>query len=131
MEIRPLGTISSTGVYTSPLTPPIGQTVTVTAVAQDSPNSTASLPVTIAGYSFSSFQGPFAFSLSGTNASGHFARAGSFVANGAGGLGSVLEDVTTPTSATSTPIVTTGSYTSGADGRGTLKFNDGLIAREF
>lgn len=126
-----LGTINAAGVYTSPLTPPIGQTVIVTAVAQDSPNSTASLPVTIAGYSLSSLQGPFAFSLSGTNASGRFSRAGSFSADAAGGLGSVLEDVTTSTSATSTPIVTTGSYTVGADGRGTLKFNDGLTPANF
>jgi len=126
-----LGMISATGVYTSPLNPPIGQTVTVTAVAQDSPNSTASLAVTIAGYSLSSLQGQFAFAMSGTNASGHFSRAGSFAADGAGGLGSVLEDVTTSTSATSTPIVTTGSYTVGTDGRGTLKFNDGLTPANF
>jgi hypothetical protein len=126
-----LGTISSAGVYTAPLTPPLGQTVTVTAVAQDAPNSTASLTVTIAGYSLSSFTGRFAFSLSGTNASGHFARAGSFVADGVGGLGGVLEDVTTTTSATSTPLITTGSYTVGSDGRGTLKLNDGLTPANF
>jgi hypothetical protein len=125
------GTISASGVYIPPLTPPIGQTITVTAVAQDSPTATATLAVTIAGYSFSSFQGRFAFSLSGNNASGHFSRAGSFVADGAGGLNSVLEDVTTSTSTTSTPIVTTGSYTVGADGRGTLKFNDGFTPANF
>jgi hypothetical protein len=128
------GTISANGVYTPPLTPPIGQTVTVTAAAQDSPTSTATLAVTIAGYSLSSLQGPFAFSLSGTNApgaSGHFFRAGSFVADGAGGLNTVLEDVNTSTSSTSTPIITTGAYTVGADGRGTLKFNDGLTPANF
>jgi hypothetical protein len=126
-----LGTISSTGTYTSPSTPPIGQTVIVTAVAQDSPNSTASMAVTIAGYSVSSLQGQFAFSMTGTNASGHFVRAGSFTADGAGGLGSTLEDVTTTAGTTSTPIITTGSYTVGADGRGTLKFNDGLTPANF
>jgi hypothetical protein len=125
------GTISASGVYTPPLTPPIGQTVTVTAVAQDSPTSTATLAVTIAGYSLSSFQGRFTFSLSGNNASGHFFRAGSFIADGVGGLNSVLEDVNTSTSATSTPIFTTGSYTVGSDGRGTLKFNDGLTPANF
>jgi hypothetical protein len=125
------GTISAAGVYTPPLTPPIGQTVTVTAVAQDSPTSTATLAVTIAGYSLSSFQGRFAFSLSGNSASGHFFRAGSFIADGVGGLNSVLEDVNTLASATSTPIVTTGAYTVGLDGRGTLKFNDGLTPANF
>ncbi|HEY2646203.1 MAG TPA: hypothetical protein VGI34_04495, partial [Candidatus Acidoferrales bacterium] len=75
-----LGMINANGVYSPPLTPPIGQTVIVTAAAQDSPTSTASLPVTISGYSTSSLQGQFAFTLSGSDASGsnHFFRAGSF-----------------------------------------------------
>ncbi len=126
-----LGTITASGVYSAPRTPPIGQTVSVTAVAQDSPTSTASLSVTIAGYSTSSLQGRFAFSLSGNNAAGHFSRAGSFVADGAGNLSSVLEDVTNTASATTTPISATGSYTVGADGRGTLQFNDGLTPASF
>jgi hypothetical protein len=126
-----LGTISASGVYSPPLTPPIGQTVTVTAAAQDSPTSTATLAVTISGYSTSSFQGPFAFSMAGNPASGHFFRAGSFVADGAGNLSSVLEDTDTTSGATSTPISTTGSYTVGADGRGTLQFNDGLLPASF
>ncbi len=126
-----VGTINANGVYTPPLTPPIGQTITVTAVAQDSPGSTASLPVTIAGYSTSSFQGRFAFSLSGSNASGRFFRAGSFVADAAGGLNSVIEDVNSGASSPSSPIFTTGSYTLGADGRGTLQFNDGLTPASF
>ncbi len=126
-----LGTISASGVYAAPPSPPIGQTVSVTAVAQDSPTSTASLSVTIAGYSTSSLQGRFAFSLSGNNAAGHFSRAGSFVADGAGNLSSVLEDVTNTASATTTPISATGSYTVGADGRGTFQFNDGLTPASF
>jgi len=126
-----LGTISATGVYSPPLTPPIGQTVTVTAAAQDSPTSTASLSVTISGYSTSSLQGQFAFSLSGSNASGHFFRAGSFVADGAGKLDGVLEDFNSASSATTSPISTTGTYTVGADGRGTLQLNDGLTPTSF
>lgn len=126
-----LGTISANGVYSPPLTPPLGQMVTVTAAAEDSPNSTASLNVTIAGYSTSSLQGQFAFSLAGTNASGRFFRAGSFVADGTGGLNSVLEDVNTSAGVTPTPISATGSYTVGPDGRGTLQFNDGLTPTAF
>ncbi len=126
-----VGTITANGVYSPPATPPVGQTVTVTAAAQDSPNSTATLAVTISGYSTSSLQGSFAFSLSGSNTSGHFFRAGSFVANGAGHLDSVLEDVNTTAAATSTPIFTTGAYTVGPDGRGTLSFNDGLTPTTF
>jgi hypothetical protein len=123
------GTITASGIYTPPRTPPIGRTVTVTAAAQDSPTATATLAVTLSGYSNSSLQGPFAFSMSGTNGSGRFFRAGSFVADGAGHLDSMLEDAN-PTAGTS-PISTTGTYTVGADGRGTLQFNDGLTPSTF
>jgi len=126
-----LGTISASGVYSPPLTPPIGQTVTVTAAAQDSPTSTASLAVTISGYSTSSLKGPFAFSMAGNVASAHFFRAGSFLADGVGNLNGVLEDTDTASGATSTPISTTGSYTVGADGRGTLQLSDGLSPASF
>jgi hypothetical protein len=126
-----LGTINASGVYSSPLTPPIGQTVTVTAAAQDAPTSTASLNVTISNYSTSSLQGEFAFSMAGNNTSGHFFRAGSFVADGAGHLSSVLEDVNSASGATTTPISTTGTYTVSTDGRGTLQFSDGLTPASF
>ncbi len=126
-----LGTITASGVYSPPRTPPLGQTVTVTASAQDSPTSTATLAVTISGYSTSSLQGQFAFSMAGSNASGHFFRAGSFVADGAGNLSTVTEDTNNGSSATTTPITTTGAYTVGADGRGTLQFNDGLTPASF
>jgi hypothetical protein len=126
-----LGTITANGVYSPPATPPIGQTVTVNAAAQDAPGSTASLNVTISGYSTSSLQGQFAFSLSGSNSSGHFFRAGSFAADGVGHLNSVLEDTNTSAGATSTPISTTGTYTVAADGRGTFEFNDGLSPATF
>ena len=125
------GTITAGGVYTPPRTPPIGQTVTVTAAAQDSPTATATLAVTISGYSNSSLQGPFAFTLSGNTGSGHFFRAGSFVADGAGNLNSVLEDTNNTSGATTTPISTTGTYTVGADGRGTMLLNDGLTPASF
>jgi hypothetical protein len=126
-----VGTISASGVYSPPLTPPVGQTVTVTAAAQDSPTSTATLAVTISGYSTSSLQGQFAFSMAGSNAAGHFFRAGSFAADGAGHLDSVLEDTNTSSGATTTPISTTGAYTVSADGRGTFQFNDGLTPASF
>jgi hypothetical protein len=126
-----LGTISASGVYSPPLTPPIGQIVTVTAAAEDSPTSTATLNVTISGYSTSSFQGQFAFSISGTNASGHFFRAGSFAVDGKGNLSNVLEDINSSSGATTTPISTTGTYALGADGRGSMKFNDGLTPANF
>jgi hypothetical protein len=119
-----VGTITGNGVYTAPRTPPIGQTVVVTALAQDYPTSSASLPVTISGYSTSSLQGQFAFTLAGSDTSGPFFRAGSFRADGAGGLNTGSEDVNDSLGATSIPILFTGSYKMGVDGRGTLTFAD-------
>jgi hypothetical protein len=126
-----VGTIDANGVYSPPPTPPIGQIVMVTAAAQDSPTSTASLAVTISGYTKSSLQGQFAFSMAGSNASGHFFRAGSFEADGAGNLNTVMEDINSGSSSTTSPIITTGTYTVGTDGRGTLQFNDGLAPASF
>ena len=126
-----LGTINANGIYSPPPTPPFGQAVLVTASAEDSPTSTASLSVTISGYSTSSLQGQFAFSIAGSNTSGHFFRAGSFVADDAGKLNTVLEDVTNSSGTTTSPISTTGTYTVGADGRGTMQFNDGLTPTSF
>jgi hypothetical protein len=125
-----LGTISASGVYSPPATPPIGQTVTVIAAAQDSPTSAAALNVMISNYSTSSLKGQFAFSLSGRNASGNFFRAGSFAADGAGNLSSVAEDVS-PAPSVPIPISSTGTYTVSLDGRGTLQFNDGLTPTTF
>jgi len=126
-----LGTIDANGVYSAPATPPIGSTVFVTAVSQDSATSFASVPVTISGYSMSSLQGQFAFSISGKNASGSFVRAGSFVADGTGKLNSGVEDVNDASGVTATPLFFSGTYTVTADGRGTLQFNDGLTPSTF
>ena len=59
------GTINSSGVYTAPLTPPTGSTVTITVASNDFPLATANATVTISGFSTSSFQGQFAFSMAG------------------------------------------------------------------
>lgn len=118
------GTINSNGVYTAPLTPPIGSTVTVTAASNDFPTATSSATVTVSGYSTSSFQGQFAFSMSGRSAAGAFFRAGSFSADGNGSLFGGQEDINDSLGPTSSPISFVGSYTIGVDGRGTLTFND-------
>ena len=125
------GTIDSNGVYTAPLTPPIGSTVTVIAVSRDFPQAFARATVTISGYSTSSFQGQFAFSMSGRNASGAFSRAGSFTADGAGRLSGGLEDVNPAACVTTNPFSFVGSYTIGLDGRGTMAFNDGCSPATF
>jgi hypothetical protein len=125
------GTITAAGVYTAPNTPPIGSTVTVTAASQDSTSSVANATVTISGYSTSSFQGQFAFSMAGRNASGAFFRAGSIIADGAGKLSGGLEDVNAASCAATSPISFVGTYTVSADGRGTMTFADGCTPSTF
>lgn len=122
-----LGTIDANGVYSAPATPPIGSTVFVTAVSQDSATSFDSVPVTISGYSTSSLQGQFEFSIAGHILSGPsagpFFRAGSFFADGAGNLSGGMEDFN-ETSGVATLPSFVGTYTVSSDGRGTLSFND-------
>jgi hypothetical protein len=125
------GTISAAGVYTAPNTPPIGSTVTVTVESRDFPQALAPATVTISGYSASSFQGSFAFSMTGTNASGAFSRAGSFTADGAGHLSGGLEDVNAASCVTANPISFVGTYAISPDGRGTMTFADGCTPATF
>jgi hypothetical protein len=126
-----VGTISAAGVYTAPNTPPMGSTVTVTASSNAFPSSVAPATVTISGYSTSSFQGQFAFSMAGKNASGPIFRAGSFIADGNGNLTGGLEDVNAATCAATNPISFVGTYTVSVDGRGTMQFADGCTPATF
>jgi hypothetical protein len=118
-----LGTIDFNGIYTAPATPPPGSTVFIQAASQDFPLSTASATVTISGYTTSSLQGAFAFSIAGQTAAGPFFRAGTFSADGAGNLFSGVEDINEASGVTSN-VSFIGAYTVATDGRGTLTFND-------
>jgi hypothetical protein len=125
-----LGRIDANGVYSAPRTPPPGSSVVVTAVSRDFTLSTASSAVTISGYSTSSLQGRFAFSLSGQIASGAFFRAGTFTADGAGNLNSGLEDINESIGVTP-GLSFAGTYSVTPDGRGTLQFADGHSPANF
>lgn len=118
-----LGIIDSNGIYTAPATPPSGSTVFIQAASQDFPLSTATATVTVSGYTTSSLQGAFAFSMAGQTATGPFFRAGTFSADGAGNLFSGVEDINEASGVTSN-LSFIGTYTVAADGRGTLTFND-------
>ena len=118
------GSISSQGVYSAPLVPPPGQSVTITATSQALASETMSVMVTV-NFGKKVLSGSYVFSTSGrlTNASKAFwARAGRFSAGG--GSLSGFED----TNQGGAPnIVTTlraftGSYSIGPDGRGTMQF---------
>jgi hypothetical protein len=83
-------------------------------------------PPQVGQFSNASLNGLYAFSMSGVEvgtsgglASNFFTRAGSFSANGAGGITTGVEDVNLVTGAQRIPF-TGGSYSISADGRGTL-----------
>jgi hypothetical protein len=116
-----IGTISPTGIYTAPPSPPPGATVTITA---NDGTTTATATATIS-FSDASLAGPFTFSYSGNNTSGFVAVAGSFLADGQGHIVSGVEDSNSFSTGAAKQVPITGSYGVGADGRTSMKFNVG------
>jgi hypothetical protein len=116
-----IGVISAAGVYKAPQIPPPGGTVMITAVSQSDQTVTASAMVTLLFSTFS-LQNSYAFSLGGTITAtgGFFLRAGSFTADGQGHILGGLEDLNQP-SGVSQNVPFTGTYSIGADGRGTMQ----------
>lgn len=83
------------------------------------------------GFTDSNLQGQYAFSMTGSVANNGsitgvspFVRAGSFIADGKGGISGGAEDVTTFGSGTEELDFTGGSYTVNSDGRGSLSLID-------
>jgi hypothetical protein len=113
------GSITSTGLYTAPLSPPPGGTVTITAT-DPAATQPATSTVTVS-YSDHSLTGPYAFSYTGNDSQGLLAAAGSFVADGNGHFTSGVEDVSSFLTGVKTVEFNSSSstYVIGADGRGT------------
>jgi hypothetical protein len=113
------GSIGSSGLYTAPLSPPPGGTVTITAT-DPAATQPATSTVTIS-YSDHSLSGPYAFSYTGNDSQGFLAVAGSFVADGNGRMVSGVEDVSSFLTGVKTVEINSGSstYVIGPDGRGT------------
>lgn len=122
------GTIDQhTGVYKAPVFPPPGAVVTITAT-DPATMAMASTTATII-YSDASFKGPFTFSYTGNDGSGFLAVTGSFVADGAGGIISGVEDIQSFLTGISTQVQIRGNlsnYLVGPDGRTTVTLNSGL-----
>ena len=115
-----IGSISPTGIYTAPPSPPPGNTVTITAqFGTTTATATASI-----SYSQASLTGPFAFSYSGNDSGGFVAVAGSFNADGQGKISGV-EDSNRFSVGVATQVPFIGTYVMGADGRATVKVNLG------
>ncbi len=111
-----VGTISTNGLYTAPLSPPETGKVTVTAVSQADSTKSSSATVTII-FSNATMNGQYAFFLSGVDTSGDFFVAGSFNADGNGNLTNGVQDLNHFTGIFSN-LTFTGSYLIEADGRG-------------
>lgn len=126
-----LGTISATGLYTAPLSPP-KESITVVATSQANTTFTASAPVTVQ-FGNASLNGTYVFlARQGDNSSGSgFAfRGGTFVADGAGKITAGVSD---SNSSTAGPVnaIFTGTYSVGADGRGMAIITDAVGPHTF
>jgi hypothetical protein len=80
----------------------------------------------VGNFSNANLNGNYAFTLSGTNAGGVFAVAGTFLANGNGAIVSGTEDINSPGTVgvlLNQPL--TGTYAVRADGRGTATLTSG------
>src|SRR6202041_238985 len=116
-----IGTISPTGFYTAPPSPPPGNTVTITA---NDGTTTATATATIL-FSDASLSGPFTFSYSGNDNSGFVAVAGSFQADGNGKILTGVEDSNSFSTGVAKQVPITGTYKVGPDGRTSVKINVG------
>src|SRR3984885_5241890 len=106
-----IGTISPTGLYTAPPSPPPGAAVTITAADG---TTTATAVATIL-FSNATLAGPFTFSYSGTDSAGFMAVAGSFQADGQGHIVSGVEDSDTFSGGVAKQVPFTGTYVVGPE----------------
>ncbi len=123
---------SSTGALTG--TPTTGGTynfgITVTDSSTPPASVTATFTLVVSGaQNLAGLNGSYAFEFSGYNSTGFVSFAGTFTANGAGGITAGEEDYN---SIGATPVTFTnlvGSYTLGTDGRGTFTFTGSTPAQ--
>ncbi len=118
-----IGTISPTGLYTAPPSPPPGGQVTITA--EDTTSATTATATVTVLFSNASLTGPFTFSYTGNDSAGFTAVAGSFIADGQGHIVSGVEDSDSFSTGVATRVPITGTYAVGPDGRTSAKFNVG------
>jgi hypothetical protein len=117
-----VGSIDSQGTYTAPLVPPPGQVVSIIATSQAVSSIVETATPTVV-FGDAVLSGNYVFSTAGNLPTGVFwARAGSF-STGGGAINGGFEDTNqggNPNSVTLRRF--TGSYSVGADGRGTMQF---------
>lgn len=113
--------------YTAPASVPTPATVTITATSVSDVSKSASTTITVSSIpacgtgSETTLNGRYAFLLQGFDANGPVAIAGSFHADGTGGILGGEEDVNRTSGVTNTSVTLAGSsYSVGSDNRGCL-----------
>jgi hypothetical protein len=121
-----IGSITATGLYTAPASPPASGTITVTATDA---TQTATGTISVV-YSDQSLNGPYAFSYTGNDQSGYLAAAGSFLADGQGHI-TGIEDADSFLNGTAVAAPISGTYSVATDGRGTAVITRGGITEDW
>ncbi len=124
------GTLTSDGIYTAPLAPPSGGTVTITATMADGSAQSASITVPIQ-ISDATLAGTYVFGLANRSTASFAAEAGIISFDGVGKItGGQFDRAGTGAGSIT---ITGGTYDIGTDGRGTaiLETDDGPIAWQF
>jgi hypothetical protein len=99
--------------------------------------SSVTPPPPVIGFSNSSLQGQYAFSMTGTTADTSdgsvqpFSRVGSFIADGKGNITNGAEDINIFQTGSNEFDFTGGSYAVSGDGRGTLSWTDSGVLQTF
>ena len=129
-----VGTISATGLYTAPSVIPNPASVTITAFITDMTTVSGSSIVTITAVTFNnaSLKGNFVFGLSGLDLNSNpFYAIGAITADGNGNITAGEEDIVDTSSGYAGATTTTGTYSVGSDGRGTLTFSNSIGQFQF
>lgn len=114
------GSIDQNGLYTAPVVPPPGGTVTISAVTASNGAGVANVTIV---FSDASLSGQYAFAYSGLDTAGFLAVAGSMTFDGLGNIANGgVEDVNSGNGVV-TNAITGGTYQVGPDGRTIVTFN--------
>ncbi len=87
-------------------------------------SGTPAPPPTTGPYSVASLNGSYAFTMTGQDTGGFFARVGSFSANGAGSITGGVEDVNSGAVGTAILPFSGGTYSISSNGKGTLNLTN-------
>lgn len=117
-----VGTITSSGLYTAPVIPPLLEPLTISACTSSDCSGMATSHVTVE-FSNASLSGQYVFTFDEITGGSESRAVGVIIADGNGNV-TGTEDVNAPSGAfTAEPI--TGQYSLSADGQGTLTLNGG------